>query len=171
MSADYGAKGCTCWPEPKASDPSDVYWAPNASCRHHGILADYQPDRMETGTYQVVQPYREVEVESLPPCGFDPGVDHGIPSEECRAGVCDCAGPESPRSGGCFCSVNSGVLCDYCESNLCEVDCPANPMDCPGPVAGECLAPTSKKETGVLAAVRRGWARFGDALKLPDRWY
>lgn len=51
--SDYGGKGCTCWPEPKASDPSDVYWAPNASCPHHGILAPFTPDRTETGTYRV----------------------------------------------------------------------------------------------------------------------
>lgn len=44
----YGRKGCSCF---LADDYSD--WMPNAGCRFHGLLADYQPPRQDTGVYRL----------------------------------------------------------------------------------------------------------------------
>jgi hypothetical protein len=48
----YGCKGCTCWVDDvPAYGVEGEKWMPNASCRFHGVLADYQPPRMDTGIY------------------------------------------------------------------------------------------------------------------------
>jgi hypothetical protein len=51
MTQPYGAKGCNCWVEfPGLPDET---WMPNASCPHHGLLADFT-ERKDTGVYRVV---------------------------------------------------------------------------------------------------------------------
>ncbi|HYF71777.1 MAG TPA: hypothetical protein VD864_03095, partial [Nocardioides sp.] len=66
---EYGAKGCRCWAEPKASDPTDVHWMPNASCPYHGILADFERGRRDTGVYAVVPVGYRPRNLSTPPDG------------------------------------------------------------------------------------------------------
>lgn len=71
---EYGRKGCSCF---KAESVADgVYygqWMPNAGCRYHGVLADYQAPRMDTGVYTLdLKKYEE----ELPdgPAECPPGV-------------------------------------------------------------------------------------------------
>lgn len=59
MSMDYGSKGCRCWLEDMTGVGSDVTgstWLPNASCPYHGLLAPYRAPRADTGTYRVIRP-------------------------------------------------------------------------------------------------------------------
>lgn len=64
MTTPYGGKGCTCWPNEDYNpwDDRTAEWLPNASCRHHGVLADMLPPRNDTGTYRVVTPPTDYEV-------------------------------------------------------------------------------------------------------------
>ena len=48
MSTPYGVEGCICW-----ADQDGDGWYPNAACPYHGVLADFTPDRRDTGTYIV----------------------------------------------------------------------------------------------------------------------
>lgn len=86
----YGCKGCNCWPdETPAYGTDDETWYPNASCPHHGLLADYT-ERKDTGVYRVVP--------ALPPA---PQQDEGEP-------VC-CPSPR-PQSSGTTEQKERGVL-------------------------------------------------------------
>lgn len=150
---EYGCKGCSCF---KAESVADgVYygqWMPNAGCRYHGVLADYQAPRMDTGVYTLdLKKYEE-------------GLPAG-PPEECPPGV---------HSMFDFCP--GGCLEPYDED-----DCPEHqpPCDYDG-MYGEhghidnadgepvCLVgpevTTEYEETGVLATVRSWVRRFGDWL-------
>jgi hypothetical protein len=57
VSVDYGAKGCRCWRSEDYNpwdDRTHGEWLPNASCPHHGLLADYTGGRTDTGAYRVI---------------------------------------------------------------------------------------------------------------------
>lgn len=147
----YGVPGCRCDREFTWGDRQET-WHDNASCPYHGLLPR---DRMDTGVYRVV----------AGPCERHPGAST-------IAGLCAMCSrrPEdvitTPVGTGWGRAFEGEYVepqpCppgECSESGACPRECPANPMDCPGMIDGECMAPTTEeKERGVLAAVRR-WYR------------
>lgn len=140
MSAmPYGCKGCRCW-----TDQSPAYglesetWYPNAMCPHHGLLADYAPERKDTGVYTVVQPEPD---DWQAQAGRD--MQRIADSGEDLSGEPDDWGPRdlSTPPDGPECPPGVHSMFDFC----------------PGGCLNEA---TTEEEHGVFATVRRGISRL-----------
>lgn len=186
----YGRKGCRCFLVEATETVSHELdyvsvdeqrrWMPNAACSFHGILADYERGRRDTGVYAVVPVgYRPRDL-STPPDGpecppgthsmFDPCPggclnedDEGVPYDDCVTGDmehwlnCECTteeGCKGPR--GCSCSVNEpNDLCAYCSQVPRAWPCDEGEDIRTGDAYTLAPHTTEQKERGVLATVRR----------------
>lgn len=133
----YGCKGCRCW-----TDQSPAYglesetWYPNAMCPHHGLLADYTPERKDTGVYTVVQPEG--------PCERHPGAS----TIAGRCAMCTCR-PEDVGRRRDLSTPLDGPECPPGVHSMFDF--------CPGGCLNE---DTTEEERGVFATVRRGISRL-----------
>lgn len=119
----HGVPGCTCWADPKASDPTDVYWRINGACPYHGLLSR---ERADTGTY-IVHRGGDGRAIALEPVIGRKGEDYPEPPE--------LAHHDRPITGAEAERMNELIREDL-----------------------------KQRESGVLAAIRRAWRRFGDWL-------
>lgn len=165
----YGCKGCRCW-----TDQSPAYglesetWYPNAMCPHHGLLADYTPERKDTGVYTVVQAWPTDEEEDArtgdaythaPGC--QPSDCCGDPAAHRRDLSTPPDGPECPPGvhsmfdpcpGGC---LNDDDYTPSDGAKPCEPWCGDRQYCTDG-----CHLMTTEEERGVFATVRRGISRL-----------
>lgn len=141
MSMPYGCKGCRCWPDDvPAHGTADETWYPNAMCPHHGLLADYTPERKDTGVYTVVQPEPE-------PWPTDEEEDARTGDAYTHAPGCqpsDCCGDPAAHL---YTPSDGTVPCEpWCgDRQYCTDGCHLN---------------TTEEERGVFATVRRGISRL-----------
>jgi predicted small metal-binding protein len=99
---EYGAESCCC----TSYDEYDgrTTWYPMAHCPRHGILAEYTPDRLDTGTYRVIRPDDPDQCPEGTHSMFDPCPGGCLNDElgdthEHGAGPCEPCGQPAPRPG------------------------------------------------------------------------
>lgn len=147
---EYGCKGCVCFKAESAADGVHYgEWMPNAGCRFHGLLAEYQAPRADTGVYKVDLGKYENGGFLTPGSGWvDSQGRDAMQGPECPPGVHSLF---DPCPGGCLNDEDEPLLTTF---------------EALGP-EGLATAPnTTEKERGVLATVRRWW----NGLRWPYRW-